>query len=231
MQILEIYIHTIIYIHIHTYTTSSTTTTTHHHPHHPHHRGEGGTDTFIYIYNFFHHHHHRHPPPPTPPTPQGGGGYTTTHHHPPPPTPPTPQGGGGYWGATIQTHNHGVGGGGRYLAMLAHIYIYTYKSIDNHRLGAQCVGDLHHRRFPHLSLRDRLALHLRIPWPLRAGWDTGWSPLKKAHTIRTHKLSFIFRAYKFISHMFSSLKTFTFSMGFWGSKVVTAFRKNAWAVV
>ena len=55
MQILEIYIHTIIYIHIHTYTTSSTTTTTatHHHPHHPHHRGEGGT-----------------PPP------------TTTHHHP-----------------------------------------------------------------------------------------------------------------------------------------------------
>ena len=120
MQILEIYIHTIIYIHIHTYTTSSTTTT-HHHPHHPHHRGEGGTDTFIYI------HIQLLPPPPPPPTtthtttPQGGGGYTTTHHHPP----PTPQGGGGYWGATIQTHNHGVGGG-RYLAMLAHIYIYTY---------------------------------------------------------------------------------------------------------
>ena len=93
------------YIHIHTYTTSSTTTTTHHHPpppttthhhhhhhhpHHPQHRGEGGT-----------------PPP------------TTTHHHPPPPTTthhhphhPHHRGGGGYWGATIQTHNHGVGGGG-----------------------------------------------------------------------------------------------------------------------
>ena len=102
MQILEIYIHTIIYIDIHTYTTSSTTTT-HHHPHHPHHRGEGGTDTFIYI-----HIQLLPPPPPPPPTTTHTTGGRGVHHHPPP---PTPQGGGGYWGATIQTHNHGVGGG------------------------------------------------------------------------------------------------------------------------
>ena len=77
MQILEIYVHTIIYIHIHTYTTSSTTTT-HHHPHHPHHRGEGG---YWYI------HIHTYTTSSTTTTtathhPHQGGGYTTTHHHP-----------------------------------------------------------------------------------------------------------------------------------------------------
>ena len=99
MQILEIYIHTIIYIHIHTYTTSSTTTT-----HTTHTTGGRGVliHSYTYIYNFFHH-----------------------HHHPPPPTPPTPQGGGGYWGATKRPITMGWGGG-RYLAMLAHIYIYIY---------------------------------------------------------------------------------------------------------
>ena len=129
MQILEIYIHT---IHIHSYTYIYNFFHHHHHrpppPTPPTPQGGGGywyIHIHTYIYNFFHHHHH--PPPPT-----------TTHHHPPPPTtthttggrgvhhhppPPTPQGGGGYWGATIQTHNHGVGGGGRYLAMLAHICI------------------------------------------------------------------------------------------------------------
>ena len=109
MQILEIYIHT---IHIHSYTYIYNFF--HHHHHHPPPptpptpQGGGGVliHSYTYIYNFFHHHHH-HPPPPTPPTPQGGGGYTTTHHH------PHYRGEGGYWGATIQTHNHGVGGGGR----------------------------------------------------------------------------------------------------------------------
>ena len=127
MHILEIYIRTIIYIHIHTYTTSSTTT------HTTHTTGGRGVliHSYTYIYNFFHHH----PPPPTPPTPQGGGGYTTTHHHPPP---PTPQGGGWYWGATIQTHNHGVGVGGRYLAMLAHIYIH----VSNEFYGQMIIQQL-----------------------------------------------------------------------------------------
>ena len=143
MQILEIYIHTIIYIHIHTYTTSSTTT------HTTHTTGGRGVliHSYTYIYNFF----HRHPPPPTPPTPQGGGGTpppTTTHHHPPPPTPPTPQGGGWYWGATIQTHNHGVGGG-RYLAMLAHIY--TWKLSGKFEISGISVG---------FSSRHMQALHV-----------------------------------------------------------------------
>ena len=114
---MHIYIHTIhiqytfIYIHIQLLpppppppTTTHTTHTT------------GGRGVLIhsytYIYNFFHHHH---PPPPP----------TTTHHHPHHPHHPHHRGGGGYWCATIQTHNHGVGGGGRYLAMLAHIYTYV----------------------------------------------------------------------------------------------------------
>ena len=114
MQILEIYIHTIIYIHIHTYTTSSTTTT-----HTTHTTGGRGVliHSYTYIYNFFHHHHH-HPPPPTPPTPQGGGGYTTTHHH------PHHRGEGGTGALLYRPITMGWGGG-RYLAMLAHIYIYT----------------------------------------------------------------------------------------------------------
>ena len=128
MQILEIYIHTIIYIHIQSYTYIYNFFHHHHHPPPtpPTPQGGGGVliHSYTYIYNFFHHHHH-HPPPPTPPTPQGGGGV---HHHPPPPTTTHTTGGeGGYWGATIQTHNHGGGGGGGYLAMLAHIFIsYVY---------------------------------------------------------------------------------------------------------
>ena len=115
MQILEIYIHTIIYIHIHTYTTSSTTTT-----HTTHTTGGRGVliHSYTYIYNFFHHHHH-HPPPPTPPTPQGGGGYTTTHHH------PHHRGEGGTGALLYRPITMGWGGG-RYLAMLAHIYIYNW---------------------------------------------------------------------------------------------------------
>ena len=85
MQILEIYIHTIIYIHIHTYTTSSTTTTTHHHPHHPHHRGGGywyihihtyttsSTTTTTATHHHPHHPHHRG---------EGGTPPPTTTHHP-----------------------------------------------------------------------------------------------------------------------------------------------------
>ena len=128
MQILEIYIHTIIYIHIHTYTTSSTTTT-HHHPHHPHHRGEGGTDTFIYI------HIQLLPPPPTTTHTTHTTGGRGVHHHPPPP--PTPQQGGGYWGATIQTHNHGVGGGevpsdaGPYIHYIQHYIQFLFSAIHN----------------------------------------------------------------------------------------------------
>ena len=134
MQILEIYIHTIIYIHIHTYTTSSTTTTTthHHHPHHPHHRGEGGTDTFIYI------HIQLLPPPPPPPPTTTHTNHTTggrgVHHHPPPPTTthhhPHHRGEGGTGALLYRPITMGWGGG-RYLAMLAHIYIYIYFVIHN----------------------------------------------------------------------------------------------------
>ena len=56
--------------------------------------------SYTYIYNFFHHH----------------------HHHPPP---PTPQGGRGTGALLCRPITMGWGGG--YLAMLAHIYIHTFK--------------------------------------------------------------------------------------------------------
>ena len=101
------HIHIQIHYHIHIISKSYANTRNIHSYH---------TYTFIYI------HIQLLPPPPPPttthPTPQGGGGYTTTHH----PHHPHHRGEGGTGALLYRPTTMGWGGGGGYLAMLAHIY-------------------------------------------------------------------------------------------------------------
>ena len=186
MQILEIYIHTIIYIHIHTYTTSSTTT------HTTHTTGGRGVliHSYTYIYNFFHHH----PPPPTPPTPQGGGGYTTTHHHPPPPTTthhhphhPHHRGEGGTGALLYRPITMGWGGGevpsdaGPYIHTL---YMFMFVSGSFFHFATQvqdvdgsCCGRYWSRRAQRFKLRSAQWNCAQVP-----AW--GYLRVMKMHTAK-----------------------------------------------